>query len=350
VEDAMSEAIIVTAGDPAGIGAEVILKSLSVLDEPLRRKIEIVGSRDVFEACAARLGSAFDFNGKPGTRRDDGRICVALHDVGIQGGPIPLGHIDPRAGDAAYRYVVKAVELLKQRPNAVLASAPLNKEALNAAGHAYDGHTGLLTHLTGAKASFMLLTSERLSTIHVSTHVSLGSAIAAMTLDRVVATIRAADKHFRRFGMSPRIAIASLNPHAGEGGLFGNEDQAILGPAAAIARREGIDAAGPFPAHTIFRRAYEGAFDVVVAQYHDQGHIPMALVAPESTINVSLGLPLDRVSVDHGTAFDIAGSGRANPANMLAVLRYADRLARTRHTTAPDRNQSGLPALFAIPA
>jgi 4-hydroxythreonine-4-phosphate dehydrogenase len=211
-----------------------------------------------------------------------------------------------------------------------IVTAPINKEALNAAGHHYDGHTGMLAALTGAKSSFMLLASERLSAIHVSTHVSLKTAIDRATPERILATIRVGHAHFRRLGAErPRIAVAGINPHCGEHGLFGNEDEMQVEPAVAQARAEGIDAHGPIPPDTVFHRAHNGAFDLVVAQYHDQGHIPMKLVAFDTTVNVSLGLPIDRTSVDHGTAFDLAGSGRANHVNMHAAIAYARRLAAT---------------------
>ena len=173
----------------------------------------------------------------------------------------------------------------------------------------------------------MLLTSERLSVIHVSTHVSLKDAIARVTPDRILATIRAGDAHFRRLGRAPRIGVAGLNPHCGEGGLFGDEDTNLIAPAVEQAKAEGIVVHGPVSPDTIYVRAYNGAYDLVVAQYHDQGHIPIKMVAFDTTVNVSLGLPIDRSSVDHGTAFDIAGTGRAKHVNMLVTLDYAQRLA-----------------------
>jgi 4-hydroxythreonine-4-phosphate dehydrogenase len=188
----------------------------------------------------------------------------------------------------------------------------------------------MLAALTGSRASFMLLASERMSVIHVSTHVSLRGAIDRAKTPRVLDTIRAGYNHFRRIGVaSPRIAVAGINPHCGENGLFGTEDDEQIAPAVAAARAEGIDVVGPISADTVFQRAYNGAFDLVVAQYHDQGHIPMKLVAFDTTVNVSLGLPIDRTSVDHGTAFDIAGTGKANHVNMHAAIAYARKLAGT---------------------
>jgi 4-hydroxythreonine-4-phosphate dehydrogenase len=178
----------------------------------------------------------------------------------------------------------------------------------------------------------MLLASERLKVIHVSTHVSLKDAISRATPERVLATIRAGHAHLQRIGIAaPRIAVAGINPHCGEGGLFGTEDDAQIVPAVETARAEGIDVQGPIPADTVFHRAHNGAFDLVVAQYHDQGHIPIKLIAFDTAVNVSLGLPIDRTSVDHGTAFDIAGRGIANHENLNAAIAYARRLAAGRN-------------------
>jgi 4-hydroxythreonine-4-phosphate dehydrogenase len=208
-----------------------------------------------------------------------------------------------------------------------IVTAPINKEALNAAGHHYDGHTGMLTALTGSKSAFMLLASERLKVIHVSTHVSLRDAIARARPVRILATIEAGHDHLRRIGVAaPRIAVAGINPHCGENGLFGTEDDENIVPAVEAARAKGIDVQGPISADTVYHRAYNGVFDLVVAQYHDQGHIPIKLVAFDTAVNVSVGLPIDRTSVDHGTAFDIAGTGKANHTNMNAAIAYARRL------------------------
>jgi 4-hydroxythreonine-4-phosphate dehydrogenase len=245
--------------------------------------------------------------------------------------PDRFGVLSPRCGEASFQYIRTAVELAQSGQAAGIVTAPINKEALNAAGHHYDGHTGLLAHLTGSRASWMLLASERLNVIHVSTHVPLRTAIERATSERVLETIRVGQRHFQRMGIaSPRIAVAGINPHCGENGLFGREDDDQLVPAVAAARAEGINVSGPISAGTIYHRAYQSAFDLVVAQYHDQGHIPVKLVAFDSAVNVSLGLPIDRSSVDHGTAFDIAGTGKANHVNMLSALDYARRLAMSQ--------------------
>ena len=235
--------------------------------------------------------------------------------------------MDKAGGEACFRYISRAVEMAQSGKIGCIVTAPISKEALNAAGHHYDGHTGMLAALTGAKSAYMLLADDRMSTIHVSTHVSLKDAIARVTVERVLATIRAGHKHFTRIGNpNPRIAVAGLNPHCGENGLFGREDADLIAPAVAAARAEGIDVVGPVSADTLYYRAYHGAFDLVVSQYHDQGHIPMKLIAFDTAVNVSVGLPIDRVSVDHGTAFDIAGTGKAKHVNMLHALAYARKL------------------------
>ncbi len=189
----------------------------------------------------------------------------------------------------------------------------------------------MLAALTGQKKAWMLLASDRLKVVHVSTHVSLRDAITRATPDTVLATIRTGHEHLQRIGIAaPRIAVAGINPHCGEGGLFGTEDDEQIVPAVKQAQAEGIDVQGPIPADTVFHRAYNGAFDLVVAQYHDQGHIPIKLVAFDTAVNVSLGLPIDRTSVDHGTAFDIAGQGIAKHDNMNAAIAYARRLTAGR--------------------
>jgi 4-hydroxythreonine-4-phosphate dehydrogenase len=301
----------ITMGDPSGVGPEVICKALAQMGAAERAATFVVGCPQAL-ARAARLVDA-DLAG------------VRVVEVPAEGWRD--GQASPGGGEAAYRCVLRAVELARAAEIGVIVTAPLNKAALHAAGHEFDGHTGLLAHLTGAKSSFMLLAAERLATVHVSTHVSLKEAIARCKAERVLATIRAADAHFRRLGIArPRIAVAGLNPHCGEGGLFGREDIQEIAPAVESARAEGLDAVGPIPTDTVFLRAYKGEFDVVVAQYHDQGHAPMKLVAFETTVNVSLGLPIQRTSVDHGTAFDIAWKGVADPRNMQAAIAYARRL------------------------
>jgi 4-hydroxythreonine-4-phosphate dehydrogenase len=310
----------ITMGDAAGVGPEVTLKAVAEMSAPDRARTRIFGCRSTLEAAQRAIGTTLRLG-------ED----VALADLPVAGAPLPFGREDARAGDAAFRCIEAAVRAAEAGAIDCIVTAPINKAALNAAGHHYDGHTGLLAALTGARGAFMLLASERLRVIHVSTHVSLRDAIDRARPDRVLATIRTGDEHLKRIGYAaPRIAVAGINPHCGEGGLFGAEDDEQIAPAIARARAEGIDVVGPIPADTVFHRAYQGGFDLVVAQYHDQGHIPIKLIAFDTAVNVSLGLPIDRTSVDHGTAFDIAGKGVANHGNMNAAIAYARRLAAGR--------------------
>lgn len=317
----MTAPIGITMGDPAGVGPEIIVKSMAALSPEDRRGYRIFGNADSLAAAERVLGTGLNV------------ATLDLHQTDIPGGVMPFGKLDDRGGEACFRFIEAAVRQAMAGEIAGIVTAPINKAALNAAGHHYDGHTGMLASLTGAKSSFMLLTSERLSVIHVSTHISLKGAIDRARTDRILQTIRAGHAQFQRLGIAPRIAVAGLNPHCGEGGLFGDEDDTQIAPAVAAARAEGIDAYGPVPADTVFHRAYEGAFDLVVAQYHDQGHIPIKLVAFDTAVNVSLGLPIDRCSVDHGTAFDIAGKGIAKNVNLDHALAYARRMAATRRPT-----------------
>ena len=310
----MSEIIGITMGDPAGVGPEICVRALAEMDDGDRAHTRIYGNLPTLEAARSALGVEVDLAGK-------------VVDLAVEGAPLPWGQLSAVAGDAAFRFIERAVRDAEAGIIGCIVTAPINKEALNAAGHHYDGHTGMLRSLTGSKAAYMLLASERLKVIHVSTHVSLKKAIERLTAERVLATIRAGNAHLKRIGIAaPRIAVAGLNPHCGENGLFGTEDDEHIAPAVAAARAEGIDASGPISADTLFYRAYAGAFDLVVAQYHDQGHIPIKLVAFDTAVNVSVELPIDRTSVDHGTAFDIAGKGIANQGNLNEAIAYARKL------------------------
>jgi len=309
--------VAITLGDPAGVGPEVICKALASLAGTDLVNFVVVGNVEALERAGRATGTDLRFV----TTAEPGAVLVDEVEIGA---PLPeIGKVSAIAGEASVRYIRRAVDMAMGGQADCIVTAPINKEAMNLAGHHFDGHTGLLAHLTKSKSSFMLLASERLNTIHVSTHVSLRGAIERATTERVLATIEAGHTHFMRLGMKPRIAVAGLNPHCGENGLFGDEDTKFLAPAVELARAKGIDVVGPISADTVFARAYNGAFDLIIAQYHDQGHIPIKLVAFETAVNVSLGLPIDRVSVDHGTAFDIAGTGKANHVNMLSAIDYA---------------------------
>jgi 4-hydroxythreonine-4-phosphate dehydrogenase len=308
--------VAITMGDPSGVGPEVAVKGLTsgaaVLDrcEPL-----VVGD-------AARLREAARICGAP----EDGIACV---DLGNVPAGLAFGRLDPRAGQAAYEYVVRAVELAQSGEAAAICTLPLNKEALRAAGHPQPGHTELLAELTGTDEVSMMLDTGTFTVAHVTTHVGLVDAVARIEPGLVYRTIARADDALRRAGKArPRLAVCGINPHAGEHGLFGNgEEEEKIVPAVERAQAEGIDAEGPLPADTLFFRARRGDFDCVVAMYHDQGHGPVKVLGLERGVNITIGLPIVRTSVDHGTAFDIAGTGTADPGSFLAALESAVALA-----------------------
>ncbi|MEP4885643.1 MAG: 4-hydroxythreonine-4-phosphate dehydrogenase PdxA [Alphaproteobacteria bacterium] len=318
--------ILITMGDPAGVGPEVICKALAELPAGERADIAVIGSRPVLERADALCDTRLRF----------GTNAVRLIDMPTEGVvEAPPAQVSAAGGDAAYTYIVRAAEMAMAGDAGCIVTAPINKASLNAAGHHYDGHTGLLSHLAGGIKPFMLLSSPTLSTIHVSAHVSMADAIRRCTTANVLDVIRAGDGHFKRLGVAkPRIAVAGLNPHCGENGLFGEEDDREVAPAVAAARSEGIDATGPLSGDTVFARANQGQFDLVVAQYHDQGHATVKLIAFDTAINVTVGLPFDRCSVDHGTAFDIAWTGKADHTNMLAAINYGRRLAAAKQTAS----------------
>jgi 4-phospho-D-threonate 3-dehydrogenase / 4-phospho-D-erythronate 3-dehydrogenase len=329
MSEAPDYAIAITMGDPAGVGPEIICRALLAMSPAERATTLVVGDPALFRRAAELIGADLTFAALDGPVAARGEVAVAPVEVPA-GLAIPDGEISPGGGDLAFRCVARAVELVQSGRAAVIVTAPLNKAALHAAGHHYDGHTGMLAALTGAPSSFMLLASETLSTLHVSTHVSLREAIERVSEARIAATVEAGQAHLVELGLArPRIAVAGLNPHCGEGGIFGDEDERIIAPAVAALRARGFDVSGPISADTVFYRASRGEFDLVVAQYHDQGHIPVKLIAFDTTVNVSLGLPIRRTSVDHGTAFDIAWQGRADATNLGAAIAYARRLAAT---------------------
>jgi len=256
------------------------------------------------------------------------------------------GVLSAEAGRAAYDIIVRAVEDVRRGTVAAIATAPVNKEALRLAGFPWTGHTDLLAHLTGARDVAMMFHSDALRVVLATIHIPLSEVPRKLTRPLMESTIALTARELPRFGVArPRIAVAGLNPHAGEHGLFGREDGDVIAPAVAACRARGVDVSGPFPADSVFVRAKRGEFDVVVACYHDQGLIPVKLVAFGSAVNVTLGLPIIRTSVDHGTAFDIAGKGEADAESMIAAVLLAAKLAGSRHavvkTSKPRRQPVG---------
>jgi 4-hydroxythreonine-4-phosphate dehydrogenase len=320
-------------GDPAGIGPEIVVKAMNdpVLFEDCRPLG--IGDADVFRRTVASLGLALlvDTIDDPaaGTYRHGTLDVIQAVSGDLRG--IALGRVQAEAGKAAAECVIRATELALVGKIAAIATAPLNKDALNQAGYHYPGHTEMLADLTGAKDYSLTLIAGQLRVIHVTTHVSMRRALDQVDRTRVLRIVRLADRFCRYLGVtSPRVAVAGFNCHAGENGLFGNEEIEQIRPAVEEARADGVDASGPWPGDTIFYRASKGEFDIVVAMYHDQGHIPVKMLGFEAGVNTTAGLPIIRTSVDHGTAFDIAGQGRASHGSMVESVKLAARLARER--------------------
>lgn len=317
--------ICITMGDPAGIGPEVVCKAIADMSPDERATTLVVGD-PVFMARANALvkaGIAFVPDDGP-CRPGEVRLCAV--EAPNRDRILP-GVLSPDAGEAAYRCVRKGVELARSGAADVLVTASLNKAALRAAGHPYNGHAGLLAHFTGVAKSYAILSCPQLSVIHVSTHVSLAKAAELCRTSLILETIRAGHRHMLTAGVErPRIAVAGLNPHCGEGGLYGSEDDDHVGPAVKAACDEGLLVAGPVPGDVVFQQAVDGRYDLVVAQFHDQGHIPAKLIGRHETVNVTAGLPILRTSVDHGTAFDIAWQGVADHHNMKAAIALARRM------------------------
>ena len=320
----------ITMGDAAGIGPEVIAKAL---DRPevyaLCRPIVIGDAKRMQKAAQiAKVSAKVKTVGDPSEAAFRHGTMDTI-DVGGIPEDLPFGKLSPVAGDGAYRFIAKAVELATAKKIHAICTAPLNKEALHAGGHVYPGHTELLAKLSGTKEVSMMLATPKMRVIHVTTHIGLIDAVAKIEPGLVGRTIRRGYDALVRSGVAkPRIGLCGINPHAGERGLFGHgEEEEKLEPAVAAARKDGIDVEGPLPADTLFFRAGRGDFDLVVANYHDQGHGPVKVLGLEAGVNITVGLPFVRTSVDHGTAFDIAGTGKADERSMIEALRQAVALA-----------------------
>jgi 4-hydroxythreonine-4-phosphate dehydrogenase len=321
--------VAVTMGDPAGIGPEIVAKTFADPGFRDENRALVVGDPAILERAAKLLELPLRVNAiEDPEEATFGPESVDVLAVGELPQNLPFGELDARAGDAAFRYLQRATELANTGRVGAIATAPLNKEAMHLAGHKYPGHTEILAQLTGTEDYAMMLVTDELKVIHVSTHVSLREAIERVRPERELAVIHLAHDALRKLGVEePKVAVAGLNPHAGESGLFGTEDADQIAPAVAAAVEEGVDATGPWPPDTVFMRARRGDFDIVVVQYHDQGHIPVKLMGFDTGVNVTVGLPFFRTSVDHGTAFDIAGTGKAEHASMRAALDLARQLA-----------------------
>lgn len=324
--------VAITMGDPAGVGPEVILKAMRSPRVQADTRCLVVGDAAWMTQAVQRM--ALDLEIQAVRSVGDASFTPGRLDVlDLQNAPadrIQLGIVSPYAGRAAVESVQVAARLALEGAVDAIATAPLNKEAMQSAGFRYPGHTELLAELTGTDAYSMLLVTPKLRVFFVTVHVSLRKALDLITTARVVRTIGVAQRTLQRFGLlAPRIAVAGLNPHAGEGGLFGDEEQKEIQPAVAQMRAAGVDVTGPWPPDTVFARAMAGHYDAVIALYHDQGHIPIKLLGFQDGVNVTAGLPIIRTSVDHGTAFDIAGKAVADEGSMIEAILLASRLARS---------------------
>jgi 4-hydroxythreonine-4-phosphate dehydrogenase len=310
--------LALTVGDPAGIGAEVVLKALASPDRPPAPVI-VYGPMTALLDRAARFGLR--------TPQDLGARVV---DVPLEG-PVTLGRVSAAAGSAAARAVLRAVADVREGRVHALVTAPLNKESLKAAGHPWPGHTEMLAEAAGTPDVAMMFVGGGLRVALLTIHRPLRTVPDAVTPAEVRRVARLVHRELPRFGVGvPRIALCGLNPHAGEHGLLGHEEDEVLGPAVADLRQEGIEISGPFPADSLFVRARRGEFDAVIAGYHDQGLIPVKLAAFGHAVNVTLGLPFVRTSVDHGTGFDIVEKGVADASSLVEAMKVAVDLASSR--------------------
>ncbi|MDN5843961.1 MAG: 4-hydroxythreonine-4-phosphate dehydrogenase PdxA [Alcaligenaceae bacterium] len=319
-----------TMGDAAGIGPELLVKLFA---EGLAGPAVVYGDAGILRRTCHELGLDHSLRIEsiqhPGNCPHTQGLMPVLNRWQALPPDLPIGQLDARAGRGAYEYLCQAIDDATAGHLCAVVTAPLNKLAMQAAGLNYPGHTEILAERTGTKDYAMMLANPELRVILVTIHIALSEVPAKLSIEAELRTIRLAQQACLMAGISrPRIAVAGLNPHAGEGGRFGDEEARIIAPAIAQARTLGMDASGPWPGDTIFMRARRGEFDIVVAQYHDQGLIPVKYLGVEQGVNVTVGLPFIRTSVDHGTAFDIAGQGIADPASLRAAYEMARRMSR----------------------
>jgi len=340
----MKPTIGITMGDAAGVGPEIISKALSLKEIYEVCKPAVIGDSRVMEQ-AVKIAKV-DLKVKPIRDLREAVFEYGTIDVidlrNIELNKLVMGKVNAMAGKASVDYIKKAVALALSDAIKAIVTAPISKEAINKAGYHYSGHTELLADLTKTKDYTMMLIAGSLRVTHVTTHMSLKEACNKIRKERIYQVIKLTDKALREMEIEdPKIAVAGLNPHCGEGGLFGREEIEEIKPAVEMAIKEGINVVGPLPADTVFVRARGGAYDAVVAMYHDQGHIPIKMLGLEwnekrrewtrvSGVNITIGLPIIRTSVDHGTAFGKAGKGKANPQSMIEAIKLAAKMAASR--------------------
>ncbi len=327
--------LAITMGDPCGIGPEICAKAFA---EGLNSPAFVIGDVGVLQRAIKNLQSSLVV--RQIAVPEDCQAAVGVMNVlPITSLPesLPVGQVDAHAGQAAYEYVVAAIDLAMSGKISAIVTAPLSKEAMKVAGLNYPGHTEILAEKSGTRDFAMMLANEDIRSILVTIHVSLVEAISLISKERVLRTIRLAHEACRAYGIAvPRVAVAGLNPHAGEGGMFGREEIDHIMPAVVAAQQEGIAASGPWAGDTVFMRARRGEFDIVVAQYHDQGLIPVKYLGIEQGVNVTVGLPFVRTSVDHGTAFDIAGKGIADHSSLVYAIKQAQILVVAKIRMTPE--------------
>jgi 4-hydroxythreonine-4-phosphate dehydrogenase len=323
-------------GDPVGIGPEVVARAVAAPEVRAACRPLVVGSAQILRRAARQCGLdlevvAVDTAEAPPATAGIVGVLDPASDLESELVALPLGHVSPVAGRASVAYVLRGIDLTVTRAAAGIVTAPINKEAMNLAGFRYAGHTELLAERTGAREAAMMLITGQLRVAHVTTHVAFQRVPDLISAERLATVFDLTWSTLQQLGIArPRIAVAGLNPHAGEHGLFGTQERDVIAPAIESAQAQGRDFSGPWPPDTVFARAYRGQFDAVVAMYHDQGHIAIKMIGFDEGVNVSLGLPIVRTSVDHGTAFDIAGTGIARPVSMIQATLLAAQLATAR--------------------
>lgn len=323
--------IAITMGDPAGIGPEIIIKALSLAEiSRICRPIVIGDARVMKNAMQNSKSSPVVLNVVK--RVDAGNYQTGIVNIldmdNVESSKLKMGKISVEAGRAAIKYIERAIDLAMEKKVDAIATAPINKEAIHKAGYKFDGHTELLAKRTGASNYAMMFLSDSIRIMLVTTHMALSQVSKELDKKKILATIKLADKELTELlGKRPKIGVAGLNPHAGENGIFGSEEEKIIAPAVEEAKKLGINVKGPISADAIFYLANIGMFDIVIAMYHDQGLIPLKLLSFNKSVNVTIGLPIIRTSVDHGTGFDIAGKGWANPSSMIQAIKVAAMMA-----------------------
>lgn len=320
----------ITMGDPAGVGPEIILKSLDNTEIHQQCRSVVIGDAKILKRAQQFVYTNFEIvsiNEIEEVAYEPGKIyCL---DMDLVPADLPIGQVSAEAGHAAFEFLRKAIELAKDGKIDAICTAPLNKEAMHKGGHMYPGHTEILAELTNTSDFSMMLSAPNLKVIHVTTHVGIIDAVKMINPKRVYDVIKLADDTLKKAGYAaPKIAVCGINPHAGENGLFGyGEEEEKVIPGVEKAASEGINVVGPLPADTLFFRTVRGDFDIVVAMYHDQGHGPVKVLGLDAGVNITVGLPIIRTSVDHGTAFDIAGKGIADEKSLQEAIKQAIELA-----------------------